>query len=82
MIRFPRFTGIVYVFETIAFAAPCAEICLALVLSRTVCIEPFDLPIANKWMVATNHESQSTSKLLRCGRVVEVPLVPCHVRRC
>ena len=81
MIRFPRFVGIVCVFETIAFAAPRTEICLALVSAITVRIEPFDLPVANKWMVATNHESQSAGKFLRCGRIVEVPLVPCHGER-
>ena len=82
MIRFLRFARIVCVSETIALAAPCAEICLALVPSRTVCIEPFDLPIANKWMVAANHKSQSAGKFLRCGRVVEVLLVPCHGGPC
>ena len=66
------------VFETIAFAASRAEICLAFVSSRTVRIEPFHLPIANKWMVATNHESQSARKFSRFFGVVEVPLVTRH----
>ena len=48
------------------------RICLALVFARTVRIEPFDLPIANKWMVATNHESQSACKFSRFFGVVEV----------
>jgi len=78
LIRYPRFAGIVCVFETIAFAASRAEICLAFVFSRTVRIEPFHLPIANKWMVATNHESQSARKFSRFFGVVEVPLVTRH----
>ena len=52
--RFPRFDGIVRVFEPIAFAPPCAEICLTLVFARPVRIEPFDQPVANKRVVATN----------------------------
>ena len=78
LIRFTGFGGIVDVFETIAFAAPCTEICLALVLARAVRIEPLDLPIANKWMVATNHEPQSASKFSCFLGIVDVPTIPRH----